>query len=61
MYFFELCLVKRKIEKFIFNTIVIKNPVPDELVKNPDIQNQKNMYVNKENNEKVIYPRIGAF
>ena len=39
--------VKRKIEKFIFNTIVIKNPVPDELIKNAEIQNQKNMYVHK--------------
>jgi hypothetical protein len=32
-------LVKRKIEKFIFNVIVIKNPVPDELVKNSEIKN----------------------
>lgn len=31
----SLHTVKRKIEKFVANTVVIKNPVPDELVKNP--------------------------
>jgi hypothetical protein len=53
--------VKRKVERFINNAIVIKNPVPDELVKTPEIKNEKNIFFNKHTNEKIIFPRIGSF
>ena len=54
-------VVKRKVEKFIENTIVIKNPVPDELIKTPEIQQHKNLFINKTSQETIIYPRIGTF
>lgn len=53
--------VKRKLERFVNNTIVVKNPVPDELVKPADARLPANTYINKENNETVTFPRIGAF
>ena len=54
-------LVKRKVEKFIPNTIVIKNPVPDELVKTTELKSQKNLFLNKITNQNIVFPRIGAF
>lgn len=61
MYMLIYRIVKRKIERFINNTIVIKNPVPDELAKNPEDKLNKNAYINKQSNEPVTFPRIGAF
>lgn len=43
------------------NSIVIKNPIPDELTKTPEMKNEKNAYLNKDTNEKVVFPRVGAF
>jgi hypothetical protein len=37
--------VKRKIERFVPNTIVIKNPIPDELIKPLDLKLDKNVYL----------------
>lgn len=54
-------LVKRKVEKFIPNTIVIKNPVPDELIKTTELKSQKNLFLNKITNQNIVFPRIGAF
>jgi hypothetical protein len=41
--------------------VVIKNPVPDELIKTNEIKNEKNLFINKNTNEKIIFPRIGSF
>lgn len=35
--------------------------MPDELVKTPEIAAEKNMFVNKDTGEKIIFPRIGSF
>jgi hypothetical protein len=45
----NLKISKKKIERFVPNTIVIKNPVPDELSKPTDVKLDKNTYVNKNN------------
>ncbi len=39
--------VKKKIEKYVTNAIVIKNPVPDELYQPNETQMNKNCYINK--------------
>jgi len=40
-------LVKRKLEKFVSNVIVVKNPIPDELIKPIDGKAITNSYINK--------------
>lgn len=39
--------VKRKLERFVNNTIVVKNPIPDELTKPAESRLPTNTYLNK--------------
>lgn len=40
---------------------MIKNPIPDELHQPADIKLEKNIYINKNTEEKITFPRIGSF
>lgn len=35
--------------------------MPDELVKTPEIKNEKNLFINRDTQTKIIFPRIGSF
>ena len=46
----SLSTVKRKLERFVNNTIVVKNPIPDQLVKPVEARLPANTYMNKDTN-----------
>lgn len=53
--------VKRKVEKSIRQSVVVRNPTPDNLVKLDDPSGEQNKYFNEETEEVVVFPRLGAF
>jgi hypothetical protein len=40
---------------------VVKNPTPDNLLKLDDPLGEQNKYYNEDNQEVVIFPRLGSF